>query len=199
MEEFITIKEDINCVLTEKKSKFIANLIKVSSVEEAENKIKELKKKFYDARHNCFAYRVLENEAIIEKSSDDGEPAGTAGIPMLNALLKNNLTNILAITVRYFGGIKLGAGGLIRAYTKSLTETIKNSKIVEIEKGLEVKIIINYDMQKSLDYLLKDYEIISKSYQEQITYIVKVPVSFLDKLNNYNTEKVKETYIEKDV
>ena len=118
---------------------------------------------------------------------------------MLNTLLKNNLTNILAITVRYFGGIKLGAGGLIRAYTKSLTETIKNSKIVEIEKGLEVKIIINYDMQKSLDYLLKDYEIISKSYQEQITYIVKVPVSFLDKLNNYNTEKVKETYIEKDV
>lgn len=190
-----TIKENQTNEIVIKNSRFITLLIKINSEEEIKDILQEVKITYHDATHYCYAY-VIEN---INKSSDDGEPAGTAGIPMLNALLKNNLTNILAITVRYFGGIKLGAGGLIRAYTKSLTETIKNSKIVEIEKGLEVKIIINYDMQKSLDYLLKDYEIISKSYQEQITYIVKVPVSFLDKLNNYNTEKVKETYIEKDV
>ena len=178
-----------------KNSRFITSLIKIDETSNIKDLIETIKVKYPNATHYCYAYITKDNQ----KSSDDGEPAGTAGIPMLNALLKNNLTNILAITVRYFGGIKLGAGGLIRAYTKSLTETIKNSKIVEIEKGLEIKIIINYDMQKSLDYLLKDYEIISKSYQEQITYIVKVPVSFLDKLNNYNTEKVKETYIEKDV
>ena len=190
-----TIKENVINEIIINKSKFITVLEYVETKEDVEKCLNKYKNTYKDATHYCYAY-VIEN---INKSSDDGEPAGTAGIPMLNALLKNNLTNILAITVRYFGGIKLGAGGLIRAYTKSLTETIKNSKIVEIEKGLEVKIIINYDMQKSLDYLLKDYEIISKSYQEQITYIVKVPVSFLDKLNNYNTEKVKETYIEKDV
>ncbi len=190
-----TIKENQTNEIVIKNSRFITLLIKINSEEEIKDILQKVKSTYPDATHYCYAY-VIEN---INKSSDDGEPAGTAGIPMLNALLKNNLTNILAITVRYFGGIKLGAGGLVRAYTKSLTETIKNSKIVELEKGLEVKIIINYDMQKNLDYLLKDYEIISKSFQEQITYIVKVPVSFLDKLNNYNTEKVKETYIEKDV
>lgn len=190
-----TIKENQTNEIVIKNSRFITLLIKINSEEEIKDILQKVKITYPDATHYCYAY-VIEN---INKSSDDGEPAGTAGIPMLNVLLKNDLTNILAITVRYFGGIKLGAGGLVRAYTKSLTETIKNSKIVELEKGLEVKIIINYDMQKNLDYLLKDYEIISKSYQEQITYIVKIPVSFLDKLNNYNTEKVKETYIEKDV
>ena len=190
-----TIKEKQTNEIVIKNSRFITLLIKINSEEEIKDILQKTKITYPDATHYCYAY-VTEN---INKSSDDGEPAGTAGVPMLNVLLKNDLTNILAITVRYFGGIKLGAGGLVRAYTKSLTETIKNSKIVEIEKGLEVKIIINYDMQKNLDYLLKDYEIISKSYQEQITYIVKIPMTFLDKLNSYSIEKVKETYIEKDV
>lgn len=190
-----TIKEKQTNEIVIKNSRFITLLIKINSEEEIKDILQKTKITYPDATHYCYAY-VTEN---INKSSDDGEPAGTAGIPMLNVLLKNDLTNILAITVRYFGGIKLGAGGLVRAYTKSLTETIKNSKIVELEKGLEVKIIINYDMQKNLDYLLKDYEIISKSYQEQITYIVKIPMTFLDKLNSYSIEKVKETYIEKDV
>ncbi len=190
-----TIKENKTNEIVIKNSRFITLLIKINSEEEIKDILQKVKFTYPDATHYCYAY-VTEN---INKSSDDGEPAGTAGIPMLNVLLKNNLNNIIAITVRYFGGIKLGAGGLVRAYTKSLTETIKKSKIVELEKGLEVKIIINYDMQKNLDYLLKDYEIISKSYQEQITYIIKVPITFLDKLNIYNIEKVKETYIEKDV
>lgn len=190
-----TIKEKQTNEIVIKNSRFITLLIKINSEEEIKDILQKTKITYPDATHYCYAY-VTEN---INKSSDDGEPAGTAGVPMLNVLLKNDLTNILAITVRYFGGIKLGAGGLVRAYTKSLTETIKNSKIVELEKGLEVKIIINYDMQKNLDYLLKAYEIISKSYQEQITYIVKIPMTFLDKLNSYSIEKVKETYIEKDV
>ena len=84
MEEFVTIEENVDYTLTEKKSKFIANLIRVNSKDEAENEIKKLKKNYYDARHNCFAYRVIENNHIVEKASDDGEPSGTAGAPMLN-------------------------------------------------------------------------------------------------------------------
>ena len=95
MEQFYTIKNNIEAEIVEKKSKFIANLIKVESKEEAEEKIQEIKKKYYDARHNCVAYRVLEEGKVEEKASDDGEPSGTAGGPMLNILQKNNLSNVL--------------------------------------------------------------------------------------------------------
>lgn len=190
-----TINENQINEIVVKNSRFITLLVKINSIESINEILQKVKISYPEATHYCYAY-IIEN---LQKSSDDGEPSGTAGIPMLNVLLKNNLTNILAITVRYFGGIKLGAGGLVRAYTKSLTETIKSSKIVELEKGLEIKITITYDMQKNLDYLLKDYEIISKDYQEQITYLVKIPETFLNKLDNYKVEKIKETYIEKDV
>ena len=116
---------------------------------------------------------------------------------MLNVLLKNDLINVLAITIRYFGGIKLGAGGLVRAYTKSLTEALKKCQIVTIEKGLEIVLTINYDMQKSLEYLLKDCEIVEKNYQEQITYRINIKKSYLEKLKQYNPVIIKETYIEK--
>ena len=125
MEEFVTIEENVDYTLTEKKSKFIANLIRVNSKDEAENEIKKLKKNYYDARHNCFAYRVIENNHIVEKASDDGEPSGTAGAPMLNILQKNELCNILVVVTRYFGGILLGTGGLVRAYSDSLINAIK--------------------------------------------------------------------------
>lgn len=110
MLDFLTINENVEYVLTEKKSKFIANLIKIKNVQEAEDIIKQYKKKYHDARHNCIAYRVIQDEQVIEKSSDDGEPSGTAGGPMLNILQKNNLCNILIIVTRYFGGILLGTG-----------------------------------------------------------------------------------------
>ena len=115
-----TISKNTQYELTEKKSKFIANLIYIENKDDAENKIKEYKKKFHDARHNCFAYRVLLENQIYEKSSDDGEPSGTAGSPMLNILQKSNLCNILVIVTRYFGGILLGTGGLVRAYSEAL-------------------------------------------------------------------------------
>ena len=95
MREFITIAESVQSEITEKKSKFIANLFYVENSEEAEKIIKEIKRKYFDARHNCIAYRVIEDGNIIEKSSDDGEPSGTAGAPMLNILQKNNLANII--------------------------------------------------------------------------------------------------------
>ena len=103
--------------LVEKKSKFIANAIYLESKEDAENKLNIIKRKYHDARHNCYAYRILEDDKISERSSDDGEPSGTAGGPMLNILQKNNLCNVLVVVTRYFGGILLGTGGLVRAYS----------------------------------------------------------------------------------
>ena len=139
MESFISIKENIQTELVVKKSKFICNLIKVETQEEAENMIKKMKKKYYDARHNCVAYRVMENEQIVEKSSDDGEPSGTAGGPMLNILQKNNLCNILVVVTRYFGGILLGTGGLVRAYSDVTLQAIDSIEKVEKTIGIEAE------------------------------------------------------------
>ena len=124
MESFISIKENVQAEIIVKKSKFICNLIKVSSQEEAETTIKEMKKKYFDARHNCVAYRIKEENKIVEKASDDGEPSKTAGEPMLNILQKNNLCNVVAIVTRYFGGILLGTGGLVKSYSDSLLKAI---------------------------------------------------------------------------
>ena len=127
MEEFVTIKGHVETEIVEKKSKFIANMFYIENAQEAEEIIKKTKKKYFDARHNCIAYRVIENERLIERSSDDGEPSGTAGAPMLNILQKNNLVNVLIIVTRYFGGILLGTGGLVRAYSSSLQKAIEES------------------------------------------------------------------------
>ena len=132
MEEFTTIEENVSTEIVEKKSKFIANFFYVETVGEAEKIIKEIKKKYFDARHNCVAYRVIENGQVIEKSSDDGEPSGTAGAPMLNILQKNELANVLIIVTRYFGGILLGTGGLVRAYSGSLLDAIEKSKKIDL-------------------------------------------------------------------
>ena len=130
MKEFYTIEKNVETEIVVKKSKFIANIFYISTNKEAEEKIKEIKKKYFDARHNCFSYRVVENDNIIEKASDDGEPSGTAGGPMLNILQKNNLANILIVVTRYFGGILLGTGGLVRAYSDALLEALeKTSKV----------------------------------------------------------------------
>ena len=110
MEKFFSIDKNTEVEITVKKSKFIANLIKVDNQEMANEKLKEIKKKYHDARHNCFAYRVYEEDNLIERFSDDGEPSGTAGSPMLNILQKNDIANALVVVTRYFGGILLGTG-----------------------------------------------------------------------------------------
>lgn len=125
-----TIKENVNAQISEKKSRFIADLIYVSSEEEAQANLEQIRKKYYDARHHCFAYRILEKDTILERASDDGEPSGTAGAPMLNLLSKNDLMNVLLVVTRYFGGILLGTGGLVRAYTGASQQAIKKASIV---------------------------------------------------------------------
>ena len=142
---FKTILENTTSEIVEKKSKFIANIFYVENEEQAENKIKEIKKKYFDARHNCIAFRVIENEKIIERFSDDGEPSGTAGGPMLNILQKNNLCNVLVVVTRYFGGILLGTGGLVRAYSEATMKAIDEAKKVDIYQGAEYKVKVETD------------------------------------------------------
>ena len=159
MEEFITILKNETAEIVEKKSKFIANLFHVESVEEAENRIKDVKKKYHDARHNCIAYRVAENGQIIEKSSDDGEPSGTAGGPMLNILQKNNLCNLVIVVTRYFGGILLGTGGLVRAYSEVTQQAIeKSTKVIKVI-GREMIIELDYSNLEKFKYYCKNNNI----------------------------------------
>ena len=127
MEKFKTIEGKVTAEVEEKKSRFIANLFYVESVEEAENCLKQIKKKYYDARHNCYAY-VVKEENIIKKSSDDGEPSGTAGSPILNVLEKNNLCNVIVIVTRYFGGILLGTRGFSKSIYRSSSKSSRCSK-----------------------------------------------------------------------
>ena len=159
MGEFITILKDEIAEVVEKKSKFIANICYVESVQEAEAKIKRIKKEYHDARHNCVAYRVAENGQIIEKSSDDGEPSGTAGGPMLNILQKNNLCNVLVIVTRYFGGIPLGTGGLVRAYSDATQKAIEKSIKVYKVDGIELELKIDYPNFEIFKHYCKNNEI----------------------------------------
>ena len=167
---FKTILENTTSEIVEKKSKFIANIFYIENEEQADIKIKEMKKKYFDARHNCIAFRVIENGNIIERFSDDGEPSGTAGAPMLNILQKNNLCNILVVVTRYFGGILLGTGGLVRAYSDATMQAIEKSNKVNVYPGLEYKVKIEYSELESFRYYCRknDINIVNLEYQDQI-------------------------------
>ena len=191
--EFYTIKNNITSEVIEKKSKFIANVIYVENTEEVEKIIKEYKKKYFDARHNCIAYRILEESQIIEKSSDDGEPSGTAGAPMLNVLQKNNLINVLVIVTRYFGGILLGTGGLVRAYSDSLIKAIEKSNIVQKCEGEELEVILDYNVFENFKYYCKknNINIIKSNYSENIICRIEIEENIKQKfINDFETKKV---------
>lgn len=182
MEKFKTILEkNTTAEIIEKKSRFIANLFYVETPQEAENKIKQIKKKYYDAKHNCFAYITLNENEIQKKCSDDGEPSGTAGAPMLEILEKQSIYNVVVIVTRYFGGILLGTGGLVRAYSDSLKEAIKKSTLVEQEPGYEAEIKLPYaDFEKFKYYCNKNnINIINSEYSDFI--ICKIEVNEAEK------------------
>ena len=125
------------------KSEFITHLYRVESTQEVDSILASVRKKYYDATHNCYAYIIGDN-GEIQKASDDGEPQKTAGAPMLDVLKKKNMTNILAVTTRYFGGILLGAGGLVRAYSDSVSEALKNVVLYDISYVNTFKITLTY-------------------------------------------------------
>ena len=154
-----TIKQSATSEITEKKSKFIGEVFYIQNIQEAEKKIEEVNKKYHDANHHCFAYRILEENNIKERCSDDGEPNGTAGAPILQLLSKNELVNVLVIITRYFGGILLGTGGLVRAYSKAASESLQKAEIITLEKGERIKIPISYKDLSYLQYYCKKNEI----------------------------------------
>lgn len=173
MKKLKTIENSAVAEIEEKRSKFIGSVFYVESVEEAEEIIKQHKKKYHDARHNCFAYIIKEN-IVVKKSSDDGEPSGTAGSPILNVIERNYLCNVIIIVTRYFGGILLGTGGLVRAYTEAATNAVNQAKIVEQEKGLEVEFEVSYaDIEKFKYYCnLKNIKIVNITYTENVKIVI---------------------------
>ncbi len=187
-----TINQIYQNELIIKNSRFICYLIPLPdpSIKELLNGIKEEHPK---ATHYCYAY-IYDEEA---HSSDDGEPSNTAGLPMLNVLQKEDFNHVLVVVVRYFGGIKLGAGGLVRAYTKSVTETLKNIDIIELELGYQIQIDFPYEEEKNINYLFKDSFIIKKEYASNITYLVDVNENTLSKLDKYSYKIIAEKYIKK--
>jgi len=173
-----------------KNSKFITLLYKINNVNDVDNILNKVKFEYKDATHYCYSY-IIDN---IYKSSDDGEPGGTAGMPILGVLKNNDLNYVLAIVVRYFGGIKLGAGGLVRAYTKSVTETLKNSKIVTLNDGYNLIIEFDYDRLKEIDYILRDSIINNKIFDNKIKYDIDITKDTYNKLvNNKDFKILKET------
>ena len=166
------IKSECYSTLTIEKSRFIAYLKPIFNEEEYKEYLKQIKKKHYDSTHVCSAL-ICDN---IKRSNDDGEPSGTAGAPILNVLEKNNLNNTCALVVRYFGGIKLGAGGLIRAYSNAVVEALKKAIIVEDIKYPKYQIKLSYDIANKLDnFFLKNTLFLNKEYDEEvtITYVLK--------------------------
>lgn len=210
MNEFTTILKDEMAEIVEKKSKFIANIFYVENVEEAEAKVKEVKRKYYDAKHNCIAYRVIENGRIVEKSSDDGEPSGTAGGPMLNILQKNNLCNLVVIVTRYFGGILLGTGGLVRAYSEATQKAIEKSIKVSKIEGIEIQVRVDYAKLDAFKYycMNNEIDIVKIEYKEDIVLKIDMEKSrkniFLKNietktLNIKEYQVIQEKYITKTV
>ena len=152
--EFKTIKEDGMAQEEIKKSRFICHVKRVYSEEEARAFITAIKKEHYKATHNCSAF-IIGEKSDIKRTSDDGEPSGTAGVPMLGVLEKHNLTNLCVVVTRYFGGIKLGAGGLIRAYAGSVALAIKEIGLVEIKEQAGLRLKLSYSQYQDFSNFLK--------------------------------------------
>ena len=163
-----TIKKAVQSEINVKKSQFICSLFPTRTKKESKEIIQKLNQQYNDATHNCTAYIVSDGEGF----DDDGEPGGTAGKPMINVLRKNELHNVTAVVTRHFGGIKLGAGGLVRAYSKSVMEAIKESEILEIEEYDVYTITFEYSEIKTADSEVRNnnLEVIDKEYSDKVSY-----------------------------
>lgn len=169
--------------IVEKKSRFIATVRPVESEEEATAFIAEMKKKYWDARHNCSAFVIGANQELT-RCSDDGEPAQTAGRPMLDVLLKEGITNVAVVVTRYFGGVLLGTGGLVRAYQKSVQEGLGSSQIIEKREGFLLYIDTDYNGLGKLQYLFaqKEISIMENEYAADVRMTVLVPFERKDEI-----------------
>lgn len=182
--------------IVEKKSRFIATLEKVETEEEALAFIARMKKQYWDARHNCYAFVTGKNQEL-QRCSDDGEPNGTAGRPMLDVLLREELHNLVVVVTRYFGGTLLGTGGLVRAYQKAVQEGLSNSVVVEKMEGRILEIATDYNGVGKIQYILGQQGITEMDavYSDKVELRLMVPVEKLNTLQEAVTEATNGTAV----
>ena len=175
MEEYLVVESQGVGEIIEKKSRFIAHVIPVDSEQEALGHIEAIRKKYWDARHNCFAFVIGKNNEI-QRFSDDGEPQGTAGKPILEVLLTGNIHNALIVVTRYFGGTLLGTGGLVRAYGMSAKAGVENAVVKRLCSGMKVEFIADYNSIGKIKYIMGQMgiEAEDEQYAENITISVKI-------------------------
>lgn len=159
MDFFYSIQNEHRNEIEIEKSRFITYLFPVETEMESLNNIEQIKKKHYDATHNVTAF-YIRNNSFLKKYSDDGEPSGTAGIPSLQAIVNKNVIDICLVTTRYFGGIKLGAGGLVRAYMESALNALNSANIIKYEKMTNYSLMINYDLFGNIKYYIEQNNLI---------------------------------------
>lgn len=192
-------EESCNTIIIEK-SRFITYLNRVFSEEEAKAYITSIQKMHPDATHHCYAFLIGEHDEI-QRSNDNGEPSGTAGVPMLECLKKNKIQHIVAVTVRYFGGIKLGAGGLIRAYSKSVSEALKNAILTRKVEMKRYGFRFSYDLIGKIDYYFSTHSItvIKKEYEEEVYYEFRTITPCDDALSEITQGKYTPTFIQEEI
>lgn len=180
---YFTVKDEVSSQFEEKKSVFIGNVKRIYTEEEARQFIDKIREEQREARHNVYAYVIGENMGI-QRYSDDGEPQGTGGIPVLEVIKKNGITDTVVVVTRYFGGILLGKGGLVRAYSKGAAMAINDSGIVEKVKGSVLKIILEYDMLGKIQYLFEQnlWHIENIQYTDKVEILMYCPVNIIEEV-----------------
>ena len=196
------IQSDHQTEIIIKKSRFITYLHRCEQEADAKEYMRQIRKEHPKASHHCYAM-ILGNNDEIQRSNDDGEPSGTAGMPMLEVLHQNQIQDILAITVRYFGGIKLGTGGLVRAYSSSVAQALKEAIITQRVRMQKCRLRFSYDMIGKMDHFFRkeQIEIIDKDYGEQITYTFlcdSIPEEAISELSSgaYHIEWLEEIMVD---
>lgn len=189
LEQYKTVYEGGTGEIVEKKSRFIATVRLVETEEEALAFIEEMKKKYWDARHNCFVYSVGMNREYT-RCSDDGEPSGTAGRPMLDVVLGEDVYNVAVVVTRYFGGVLLGTGGLVRAYSKAVQEGLKNSTIIEKKYGISLEVTTDYTGIGKIQYIAGENKlpILDSEYTDKVVLKILVPNAEVERIQKVITE-----------
>lgn len=189
LETYKTVLEGGTGEITEKKSRFIATVRPVKTEEEALAFLEEMKKKYWDARHNCFVYSVGLNREYT-RCSDDGEPSGTAGRPMLDVILGEDIYNVAVVVTRYFGGVLLGTGGLVRAYFKAVQEGLAASRIIEKRRGIALKVTTDYTGIGKIQYIAgeRNIPILNSEYTDKVVLELLIPSEYVDAVQKAVTE-----------
>ena len=186
-----TISNNVKNELIINKSTFISLLYRVDNVSLVKDILDEVRQKYNDATHYCYGY-IIDS---FERASDDGEPSGTAGNPILNVLHKRKMDHILCVVVRYFGGIKLGASGLVRAYSNACIEVLNKAKVKEIVLGKKIRIMISYNQIDEVNYLLGDSKVVYKEFGEKVIYEILVKKEDINKFMQYQPQILEDCFL----